>query len=64
VPWLAGVFFTGGVGRIFSRLSVGAPHPFFTLLLVIEVTLPVIMLALWLGARRGLASSSSAAASL
>jgi hypothetical protein len=56
VPWLAATFFAGGVGRILSRLSVGAPHPFFTLLLVIEISLPVVITALWLGAQRGMAS--------
>ncbi len=50
-PWLAAVFFAGGAGRILSRLSLGAPHPFFTLLMVIEVSLPAIMLVLWLGAK-------------
>jgi len=50
VPWLAAVFFAGGVGRLLSRLSLGPPHPFFTLLLVIEVSLPVIIMALWMGA--------------
>jgi hypothetical protein len=49
-PWVAAVFFAGGVGRIVSRVSLGAPHPFFTMLLIIEVSLPVIMLALWFGA--------------
>jgi len=52
VPWLAGVFFAGGVGRLLSRLSVGAPHPFFTLLMAIELLLPALMLTLWLGVRR------------
>jgi hypothetical protein len=50
-PWLAAVFFAGGVGRLLSRLSVGAPHPFFTLLMLIELSLPALMVLLWLGAR-------------
>jgi len=52
IPWLIGVFFAGGVGRILSHLSVGAPHPFFTALMVVELVLPVVMAGLWLGARR------------
>jgi hypothetical protein len=51
VPWLAGVFFAGGVGRVLSRLSTGAPHPFFTLLMTIELVLPVVLIGLWLGAQ-------------
>jgi Domain of unknown function (DUF4345) len=50
-PWLAAIFFVGGLGRVLSRLNIGAPHPFFTLLMVIELTLPVLMTLLWLGAR-------------
>jgi hypothetical protein len=52
VPWLLGVFFAGGVGRLLSRLSIGAPHPFFTALMVVELVLPVVMVGLWLGAGR------------
>ena len=50
-PWLAAIFFAGGVGRVLSRVSVGPPHPFFTLLMVIELSLPALMTLLWLGAR-------------
>ena len=50
-PWLAAVFFVGGMGRVLSRVSVGAPHPVFTLLMVIELLLPVLMVLLWMGAR-------------
>jgi hypothetical protein len=50
-PWIAAVFFAGGVGRSLSRVGVGAPHPFFTLLMIIELTLPVLLILLWLGAR-------------
>ncbi len=52
VPWLAAVFFVGGLGRLLSRLSEGPPHPFFTLLMGIELALPPILVLLWLGARR------------
>jgi hypothetical protein len=50
-PWIAAVFFAGGVGRLLSQVGVGAPHPFFTLLMIIELTLPVLLTLLWLGAR-------------
>jgi hypothetical protein len=50
-PWLAAVFFAGGVGRLISRVSFGAPHPVFTLLMIIELALPVLMALLWFGAR-------------
>jgi len=56
IPWLAGVFFAGGVGRVLSRLSVGAPHPFFTLLLGIEILLPLVLVALWYAASRRIAA--------
>jgi hypothetical protein len=47
VPWLTGIFFLGGVGRALSRLSVGAPHPFFQLLMAIELGLPLLLFLLW-----------------
>ena len=52
VPWQAGVFFVGGFGRALSQLTVGPPHPFFTLLMWTELALPPVLIALWLGARR------------
>ncbi len=51
VPWLAAIFFAGGVGRGLSRISVGAPHPFFTVLMAIELALPGLLALLWLGVR-------------
>ena len=47
VPWLAVVFFVGGAGRAFSWLVVGAPHPFFLLLMTIELALPPVLVLLW-----------------
>lgn len=52
VPWLAAVFFTGGVGRVISLLSVGPPDPFFSLLMVVELATPPVLVLIWLGARR------------
>jgi hypothetical protein len=51
-PWLAAVFFAGGVGRMISRAAVGPPHPFFTVLMVVELVLPPVLVGLWIGARR------------
>lgn len=51
VPFLAALFFAGGVGRGLSHVAVGSPHPFFTLLMGIEFLLPLVVLALWRGAK-------------
>jgi hypothetical protein len=51
-PWLAAVFFAGGVGRAISYVSVGAPHPFFKLLMAIELLTPPVLIALWRAAQR------------
>ena len=51
VPWLAGVFFVGGAGRALSLAGVGPPHPFFVLLMWIELATPPLLLALWWAAR-------------
>jgi Domain of unknown function (DUF4345) len=58
---LAGVFFVGGVGRAFSYVALGPPHPFFALLMTIELATPPALMLLWLGSRR---SSFNAPASL
>ena len=50
-PWVAAVFFVGGVGRVVSLLAVGPPHPFFSFLMWIELLLPVLLMALWLWIR-------------
>lgn len=47
VPVLAGIFFLGGIGRLLSILAVGSPHPFFILLMWIELLMPVAMVLLW-----------------
>jgi hypothetical protein len=52
-PWLAGVFFAGGLGRAISWAAAGPPHPFFSLLMAIELAAPPAMIALWLGQGRG-----------
>ena len=52
VPWLAAVFFVGGLGRALSLAFIGPPHPFFMFLMAIELGLPPLILVLWLAARR------------
>jgi hypothetical protein len=52
VPWLAATFFAGGVGRALSWVSVGPPHPFFLALMATELTLPLVLVVLWLAVRR------------
>src|SRR5215470_4484486 len=47
IPPTAALFFVGSGGRAISWYAVGAPHPFFLLLMAIELVLPVIFLALW-----------------
>jgi hypothetical protein len=38
---------------VVSYLSLGPPHPFFMLLMAIELLLPPVILGLWLAAGRG-----------
>lgn len=51
-PWLALVLFLGGMGRLWSLLAVGAPHPFFMILMGVELTLPPVIGLLWARAVR------------
>jgi len=51
VPWLAAVFFSGGLGRAISWAQVGAPHLLFLSLMAIELTLPPIFMLLYARAR-------------
>ncbi len=59
VPWLAGLFFTGGAGRLLSLASTGRPHPFFMMLMAIELALPPLLIGLWLAALRPRRSRSA-----
>jgi hypothetical protein len=52
VPWLALVFFVGGLGRVVSWVSVGTPHPFFLFLMCVELALPPVLIILWLALKR------------
>jgi len=47
MPLLLGLFFLGGLGRILSYLSMGPPHMLFNILMIIELTLPVMIYFLW-----------------
>ena len=47
VPWLAVLFFAGGLGRAISWIAAGPPHPVFVLLMITELVLPPILIALW-----------------
>lgn len=43
---MLGFFWLGGLGRLLSYVTVGAPHPLFTVLMAIELALPLALLAL------------------
>ena len=43
VPFLLALFFGGGIARLISYLAVGQPHALFILLMVIELTLPLLL---------------------
>lgn len=51
VPWLAAVFFAGGLGRLASAAQIGPPHPLFQLLTASELLIPVAIVGLWLAVR-------------
>ena len=46
VATLLGLFFLGGIGRIFSILQTGWPHPLFVMLMAVELALPPVLLAM------------------
>ncbi len=41
---LMGAVFLGGLARVISLLSAGAPEPFLTVLMVIELVLPPVVI--------------------
>lgn len=54
------IFFIGGIGRLISHVSVGAPHPLFSVLMWIELLLPTLLLPLsYLAPRRDDAKSET-----
>lgn len=40
------IFLLGGIGRVISHFTVGAPHPLFTVLMCVELALPPFLIAL------------------
>jgi hypothetical protein len=46
IPWIALVFFLGGMGRAVSWAVVGAPHPLFLALMAVELILPGVLIGL------------------
>lgn len=52
VPFLLLLFFGGGIARLISLLTVGAPHSLFILLMGIELIIPIILGACYLRARK------------
>jgi hypothetical protein len=53
LPWLALVFFLGGIGRLLSLVLVGPPHQVFVLLMGLELVLPPVIVLVWRAGRRG-----------
>lgn len=51
VPLLLGLFFAGGAARLIGYFAVGQPHVLFILLMIIELTLPVILYLCWRAAK-------------
>lgn len=47
VPHLLGIFFLGGVGRVLSYFTIGAPDEMFIFLMGIEVGLPILLYLLY-----------------
>ena len=41
--FLAAAFFVGGVGRLLSVILVGAPHPWYLAMLLVELVLPPVL---------------------
>lgn len=52
VPIFSGLFFAGGAGRLLSLMTLGHPHPLFILLMIVELVLPLLLIALWAGINR------------
>jgi hypothetical protein len=43
IDLLAAAFFVGGIGRLLAIVLDGPPHPFYVAMLVLELTLPPLM---------------------
>ena len=51
VPALAGIFLLGGIGRAVSLFQVGDPHGLFSILLWLEIGVPILLFMLYQSAR-------------
>jgi Domain of unknown function (DUF4345) len=40
INFLAAALFIGGIGRLLAVILVGAPHPFYVVMLMLELALP------------------------
>ncbi len=47
IPLLLALFFIGGIARAISFMAVGTPHTLFSVLMGIELVLPVFLYWLW-----------------
>ena len=48
IPYIALIFFVSGIGRLISWISVGEPITLFMGVMVLELTLPILILGLFL----------------
>jgi len=49
---LLGMFLLGGIGRVLSHVAIGAPHSLFSLLMWVELSLPILLIGLSLIVKR------------
>ncbi len=47
IPFIAAVFFLGGIGRLFSMIMVGSPGNFLIGAMVLEFVLPIIIYVIY-----------------
>jgi len=49
---LLALFLLGGIGRVLSHVTIGAPHALFSVLMWIELALPILLIGLSLMVKR------------
>ena len=49
---LLALFLLGGIGRVLSHVAIGAPHSLFTVLMWIELSLPILLIGLSVAVKR------------
>ena len=52
LPVLAGLFVLGGLARLLSWVTLGAPHPLFIFLCALELGVPILLITLYAISRR------------